>query len=859
MARPIQVRTDLIFQLDTYSLGDTQLSYHLNDLLVRVEKIRPSGQNNEIRYGVMVDFVDDDSFWKKSYILEIPVAATNAVDRQQAQEDIIDQYLNEMRGKFTTHYAKETNNESGTVDEFDKISRSLDSADGKWNIYRQFRTKELTPFSDWLLKGEYASKEALEEELIRSRMGFETDQDYLISVDWACPYICYTQKGSIAHSKGAYGGPDMFRPFHNYAWQKPELATKITVQRDTQYAKKYQRGIELKANNYALFAFYCHVIDQICQLQEENAEAIRHYHTYVQNLSYIKEKLKAHGPLASLSENQMSQLPLADLEQDWDGDTDDHSWGNRGDDHIGHFALGLKDIDDSIALFSQIIQSESESGRNNERSIDIEVLAHSFNLAFFDNDVAKANYSDLWCFNKDPFGIDLFCHKGGMMLCTMRDAESVYKNFLEANLYEHYILDDPNHGYKPHNEELEDWGNLLYRSHNITFNIWMAYYGIRESLIKFDKAQVFSQQVVPNNPHTGDIAEWFKTNVIHQQDVNYQQGLKASSGTAPQDYSKWTLNDEQVRKLANYMVGGGQIDALKNIEGKLASQIQHIFANTNFKDIPFDKIDQLHDHVLAYKEQLVTDVPEARVGGITHAGNIAGASINLLLSGVVFSNAYKPDADSTLKYRAWSMALGVFSDVGNTIAKFRGIDATLSRTVAAKAGGRVALSLGGLQLIGGGVGGVLGAVWFSYDMIRGVTSGFEKDALLDLASAVGAAIGVAALFATGTIWGLPAGAVLGLVSFIMVGTAQLLKFLRTFNNTTEDTCKQLNGYSLAKGGMERFEQWFNELEAQTVALPPSIISAGDEKAIEKLIQRVDAFITDWDTYDKVAALPEPNQ
>jgi len=201
------------------------------------------------------------------------------------------------------------------------------------------------------------------------------------------------------------------------------------------------------------------------------------------------------------------------------------------------------------------------------------------------------------------------------------------------------------------------------------------------------------------------------------------------------------------------------------------------------------------------------------------------------------------------------MAVGVFSDIGNTIAKFSGINATLSRTVAAKAGGRVALSLGALQAVGGGVGGVLGMAWFSYDAWQGFGKGFEKDMLLDLISSAGCVVGIFALGTTATYIGIPVGIVAGLISFIMVATAQLLKFLRTFSNNTEDLCKSLNGEPLEDGGMDRLRQWGKELQAHTVALAPEMTTPSNKAALQALIDRVDTFITDWDTYDKVSSMP----
>ncbi len=871
MSQPLQIRTDIVFQLADDALGDAAITYHLNDFLVRVEKIVPN--ENEVRYGVMVDFSQDDAFGKKSYIIEIPVEASNAQQRKVAQETIINEYIDEMREKFAAFYQEATSTKGVTVDEFDRMPRYLASADGKWDIYRKFRLHHLTPFTEWLLEAKFDTKQMLDHYLTRSRMAFETSQDYLISVDWVCPYICYEQEIQVSHFKEGYDNVDLFRPFHNYAWQKEALASKITIDRDTVYSEVYQSGIKIKPNNYALFAFYCHILDQICLLQQENYEAIKHYHTYLQNLGAIQSLLIQHGPLTALSQTELETIIQDTDISNWDGDTKNHD-NKLGLDkeHYVQFKMGLDDIDAAMGLFTQIIQEESTSGRNKKRTADIEELAHKLKVAFFDNAIAQANYSDLWCYNKDRFGFDLFTHKILLTLSTMRDADTIYKEFLHANLYEHPILNDPNRGYKAHDVDLENWGNILYRVDGITFDTVISYLSNREAFTKFAKKEFFQKQVLPETPLSGEIADWIKENVLYKQNVNYQSGVKINSSTPSQHYTEWTLNDEQIRKLANYLNGGGKIDELMAIEARIAAEIKAIFAGVNFKDIPFDEINKLHEQVLKLKESIIIHVPNT-THNVEQTSFVSSSVINLLLATVVYSNAYSENSTLENKLRAHSLAVGLFSDTANAIAKVFNIQATLSLSNAAKTnvstrisrlqplatrlapfGARISLGLGTLQAIGGGVGGALGFAWFTYDALKSYNEGFTKDAILDGISAVGCLVGLWSLKATGTIIGFKVGVILSIVSFVLVAVAQVLKYMRTFNNDTEDLCKHLNGKSIDEGGMNRFREWFDELTTRQVALPMEMSAFTLRKPLEDLLERVDDFITDGDTYDKVTEL-----
>ncbi|MEZ5504697.1 MAG: hypothetical protein R3F38_01400 [Gammaproteobacteria bacterium] len=220
MKKPFQIRTDLMFQFENSDLGDTYLSYHLNDFIVRVEKV-VGGGDGEVRYGVMLDFENDDTVFKKSYILEIPASSRSQEARKKEQESVIVEYINQMRDRFSGFYASAM--KAGTVDEFDKAKRSIASADGKWNIVRQFRKQRLSKFLDWIVNKDIGSRQDAEEYLVRNRMAFETNQEYIVSVDWAVPYICYKDSHKVSHFDGGYGNGSLFYPFHNFAWQDQKI------------------------------------------------------------------------------------------------------------------------------------------------------------------------------------------------------------------------------------------------------------------------------------------------------------------------------------------------------------------------------------------------------------------------------------------------------------------------------------------------------------------------------------------------------------------------------------------------------------------------------------------------------------
>lgn len=699
MKKPFQIRTDLMFQFENSDLGDTYLSYHLNDFIVRVEKV-VGGGDGEVRYGVMLDFENDDAVFKKSYILEIPASSRSQEARKKEQESVIVEYINQMRERFSGFYASAM--KAGTVDEFDKAKRSIASADGKWNIVRQFRKQRLSKFLDWIVNKDIGSRQDAEEYLVRNRMAFETNQEYIVSVDWAVPYICYKDSHKVSHFDGGYGNGSLFYPFHNFAWQDQEICTKIRVEPDVEYAKVYSRGVQIKPTNYSLFAFYSHVIDEIYFLQNENFEAIKPYFIYVQNLNVIRSLLTEYGPLAKLSEKEIENLDLKNS-KGWSGDTSDEWWGDNATD----FARGLADIAEAVEFFNGVIIQESKTGRNAGRSVQIESLAYSLRNAFLNNEFARENYCSLWAFNKDIFGVDLFVDVMFSIFSKMSYANEIYSEYLVEGLYEHPVLDEAvKSGCRPSIDPAE-WGNIFYRADNVAFNIWMGFYPIREGYLKSLQEFNFRTKVVPTTPHSGHIEKWIIENAISNKPLLGTQ-YPVGTNSAPQDYTAWKLSDEQVRKLANYLLGGGQIENLKSIEAELSRTIKNLLGTVDFKEVPFDKINQLHEKLLNLKKGLMEKIPEARIDGVQHGLNFSAAGINLLLAKVTYDNAYSAGAGIEAKLRAHSLAVGVFSDVANTIAKFKGVEATLVRTMAHKAGGRLAMSLGALQFVGGGVGGRFG-------------------------------------------------------------------------------------------------------------------------------------------------------
>ena len=840
MGNAYQIRTDLLFQFDNTQLGESYLSYNLNDFLVRVEKISPESEN-EVRYGVMLDFEKDDTIFKKSYLLEIPVSATTSESRKAAQEEIIKQYIAEMRDKFQSFYAQETT--AGTVDEFDKMERTLNSADGKWNIIRKFRKQHLTRFLDWILIKSISSKTDAEKYLVQNRMAFETHQEYLISVDWAVPYICFKEDHKVSHFNGGYGSANLYQPFHNFAWQSEEYCTKVSVEADKDYARQYERGISIKPSNYSLFAFYSHVIDEICYLQQENYQAIKPYYVYIQNLNSIRSLLTQFGPLAKLSENELEALNLEKTE-DWDGDTSDDWWG----DHNADFARGLTDISEAIELFNGVVLQESKTGRNANRSVQIESLAYNLKNAFLDNQYATSNYSDLWAFNLDGFGIDLFIEKTLTILSQMPYAEEIYNDFLKESLYEHKILDETiEKGNRP-DIDIMEWGNILYRSDNLTFNLWMSFYPIREKIVNLHKGHHFTYKVAHQTPHPGKIDQWIIDNAIAPQSLLGTEA-RVGTNTAPQDYTEWKLSDEQIRKLTNYLLGGGQIEELKSIEADLSRKIKQLLGTVSFKDVPFDRIEELHRHLLELKESLVEKLPASDLGRIQNGLNFSAAGINLLLARITYDNAYAPGASLEAKLRAHTLAIGVFSDVANTIAKFRGIEASLARNAARIAGGRAAIGLGAIEFLGGGVGGILGALWFAYDSYTGIDNGLGEHAILDAVSSAGCILAAYGLIADGTVIGLPVGIACNIIGFSLVLVSQLLKYTRVFISGPEEASRGIINNTIDNGGVDSFRQFMEESKNHIVAIPTAITELDYPT---KLINRVHEFVLDWDTFDFVS-------
>ena len=834
-------RADLKFTFDDYGLGMQMANYHLNDLIVQVEK---KGANDEIRYGLMVEFESDDGYWTNNYIIEIPVPAGPPAERKAAQEDLIKQYITEMRDKFQSFFDSSTR--TTTADEIHKVEQSLNSVEGQWDILRKFRQQHLVHFAKWLVNIEKLDDETYFK-LVSNRMIFEEGAEYYITVDWAVPYITFEKEHLVDHFDTQSPHADHYFPFHNFHWQKLDLSSEVKIPKQDDYTYSHLTGITLKPNNYALFSYYSYLIDEIHGLQEANYQNVKHYHQYAINLSQIQNIIFKHSPLSKCSEQQVEDY-IKQHNDKWDGDTPDHDDDKPGR-HIAALARGFTDLSATQAIIGEIIEREAEQGRNQRNQGKIIQFSYSLKASLWDNPFARDNYSDLWAFNRDRFGIDLFLAKLMKLLADTEVGKDICQKYLVEMLYEHPALEETYQGVTADQREgkinISEWGNIFYRSHNLLFNTWMQFYKWREGTNSLRK-HVYATKIGSQTPTPGHIAKWIGENEIFPNSI-------AGSSTPSQLYDRWELSDVKMRKLADYLLGGNKTSKLIAVEEAILDEIKILFSGQSFKEIPFDKIDELHAKILTVKNDLLTQKLNLPTDRISKTLDYGSAAVNSLLTVMAYSNASKSKSNEAW-LRAHTTAIGLLSDVGNSIATMRGVTVSLNRSVLSTASGTARLAgstLGRLQLIGGGVGGVLGAVWSSWDAFNNFYEGNSKDAILDTISAVGCMIGTVGLFLDATVIGLVPGIILNIVSFLTVLVAQLLKYFRTFSGKYEDYVNFLYGKDLEEGGINRLRLMEDEIEDDLVKIPFEMSYGPGLKELTALLERVDDFLGDWDTFDEI--------
>ena len=791
----IRHRRDLQFSLCNDEIGFktgnlvVAAGYNMQDLLVRV--VRYGAEKTEVRYGVLLDIEGDGDNWNRCYMLEIPTGYDGDKTPQQQQEEKIKAYIDEMRRNWKTYLNHEQgyDRESLTVDEYDKIKRNMKSADGRFSILQRF-LKDSSKFKPF------------------THWLFKTNN---ITVENFQNRIIVTRMPFIDNEK-YYISLDWAVPYicyeKDYEVNKSSASSGGSdsyfypfahfVQHDTELTTeftvdphdRYISGVKLRPNNYAIMAYCVNIIDKIEKEKQKIQEKMKYYFRYVKNLNTIQTILTNHGPFAENPALIASAAITSSLINDWDGNTKDEQYEE-------HLLLGLQDIKATINLFGNIIKKEAEIGRTSSETVEIEQSC-LFLYTALKSDYAQKVYKSLLYKNNDDFGQLLYHAKSFLLLGQSGLRDKVYDEIMKNNLYEHPCLNNPRNGYNNPGVAFNEWVNMFTRKYNLFLSLWQLYYSVRE---------------------------------------------KALNGAI----------DNQMRRLVNFMFGGGVMRHVLEVENLFVTDFMRIYSRWTV-EIPGSVIDEMNNMSKTYQDMLKRRAVQRNLSIGDRYGGAVSAALNLWCTHLAFQKAYSTAGTTEDKLKAYTAAISVVSDVGIIIAKFNGIQVGITKSVlkaAASAGARrIALTLGTLEAAVGGAGGIIGVAWYIYDAIAAYGSGRRKDALMNSIAAVGCAIATIGLFLDSTVVGILPGILCNIVGLIMVIVAEIIKVFQLHSSKIESYCRDLYTNDFDKNGMKRMEVWFEELKSLEVKAPWT--NSQDLEELKKLTERVDEFIVNWDTFDKIA-------
>jgi len=666
------------------------------------------------------------------------------------------------------------------------------------------------------------------------------NETYELYLDWALPYICFSEKYKVGVFKGVRG-KDWFYPFHNFQPHGYGQGTTITV-REKDHNYTHSNIIRLKQTNYSLFAYWFILIQKVEILRWESLKALEPYFQYINNLGAIESVFLNYGPLSKMTPSQIEKM-IHDPNFEWTGHVSNTWFDSWKVEHIYQLAHGLLDIVALKHFFTAVIKKETITGRNANRTVQIEYLAHLL-LELWSGAEFRKLFDELWAFNQDIFGYDLYNLKTHQIVSQSKEADIVYKSFMKENLFEHSIIDNPTHGYETNSPDPFHWANQAYRTSNTLHEFIMFYYHVRQGLISAKNASILQREILPKTPSSGNLHAW----VITEKSLDSSPGL-AGHGTPSQLYQEWRLNDKEIRKLANYLLRGNKLDDIKAVEADIVKGIRDIIGNRSFREVPFDEFDKIHEMALDVKKKFLlrNNIDIKRPGKFESAAVV----LNIVIAAISIHHAHDSDWSPEETLGACSAILAASTDIGVFVGKIYAIEATLSRSALQaipKLGIRyLSMGLGTAKLIAGGAGGIIGIVWCSLDSGKGYLKGYRKDATLDAISAVGCAITTVGLFLDATVVGAVPGIACNILGFLILICAQAAKYFRWWSEELEDYCKRLYCESLEDGGMKRLEFWENEYEEAKVLWPPEMFKGWKE--LEEFIERVDTFLVDMDTYD----------
>jgi hypothetical protein len=828
-----------------YPLASATAQYNVEDLLVRVERLPKDGSQGEVRYGILLDLETQDTggFGQRLILIEIPTIKAAPKEIQAIQENFIKDYIKEMREKWQS-YLKRFDKNGLTVDQFDAQRRFSQSVDGRWQILRGFRLHESVQAPAGTVRGEYEplAKRVFLSFALAANFGlteasklafpFVSGEEYKITLDWVIPYICFENGDNVSHfdtTLPSPGNEELYFPFHNFQFEalKPEPTT-FTAAKD-------QGTIELEPTYHVPLSYFTYAIDQVESSRAKIQEKLAPYATYVAKLSAAQAILQTHGPLKEKSGAEVAQISLRQ-ESDYDGGVSDDFFT---EDHLSEQALGLLDVIEARNIFLQVIEKETQIGRVQGDSVNMEQWAGILADLFFGRGsspvpgsppvkfAVEEIYQDLWVHNIDPFGYELYCLKANEVISQSSSGKSVQKNFMNIMVYENPLLKSHSRTNVP---KIQLWTDQAYRSANMLTTLWQYYYQHRDADLRArNVAQVRSEI-----PDPARVINFYRDFIVSRLPA----GVRAIDG--PLDLV-WEVTDEQVEHLVRFLLGDATTADVKVAEQRLVLATREILNGT--KGLPeFRQIELLREYTEQVKLELIQGkVPASDLRKVAGIGAKVNFAISLFSFGVA-AGTHKQNATGVDNARLVTIGMAVVADFGSLVAHLLRMETQLSLTAVrtGSAIARVGVGIGVVNAAVGGVGGAVGVLWHLYDAVGALKEGRRTDALLDSLSAIGVGTATVGFALSGTL----VGSGLIIIGIAVVIIAQAIKFFGT--SEVENTTRALYTAALHQG-MDSFEFFKKELEAGTVKGP--FVTISEKKAVEDLLERIDEFFRDSDTFD----------
>lgn len=835
----------ITFQLNLPLVNSTTARYGFENFLARVERLPKDASPGEVRYGVLVDVEDGTGYGQNLMLLEIPTTKATPPEIEAEQAEFIRDHIRRMRTEWQ-NYLKKFDKDGLTVDQFDAQRRFTQSVDGRWQILRGFRLNEnvtapagtvrakYKPISDEMLK-EVPGTDAFLAQLGLQMFPFIEGEQYKISVDWVIPYICLESTDNANHfdtTIPSQANANFFFPFHNFQFEPAApVATKFTAAGEQVAATV---GIKIEATYHVPLAYFTYAVDQVEGARSRIQEKLKPYATYVGKLSAAQAILQTYGPLKQKSGAELTQIAQRQA-SNYDGGVSDPD-DDQDPDHLSEQALGLIDVMEAKDIFLQVIEKETELGRGRSDAVIMEQWAGILADMFFNKGsspvpgnppvkfAVREIYEDLWVHNIDPYGYELYSLKSNQIISQSSSGKSVQKDFMNTMLYENPLLQSSSAKLLP---KVQFWTDQFYRTVNLVATGWQFYYSFRDVDLR-NRAVI---QVRSEIPDPAKIMNFYRDFAVR----NLPAGVRDIDGPLA---LVWEVTDEQVHHLVRFLLGDANLADVTVAEQRMVLGAREILRGT--KGLPeFTQIELLRKYAEEVKLALIQGkFPAGDLRKVEGIGSKLSFAISLFSFGLALS-AHKRDAGVLDVARLATIGMGVVADFGALMAHLLRIEAAVVQNVAGTIT-RVGLGIGRFSLLFGGVGGAIGVCWSVYDAVGSLIEGRREDALLDAISAVALAMTTVggALGVTGV------GLVLVAVGIAVLIVAQAIKFFGT--NEVENTTRSLYTASLPDG-MDSFDFFKDELDNGTVKGPFDTIPKIE--AVKALLDRVDEFFRDKDTFD----------